>query len=116
MSKHKIWLHRLDHLIEAIEEILQFTRNITEEEFHENRLIVRAVERNFQIIGEASKHIPDDVKEKYQDVEWDKMKAMRNFVVHEYNNVQEDVIWITIQKHLPETLAKLKFVLEQEDE
>ncbi len=108
MSKHDNWELRIGHIIEAIEKSQYYVSDINECEFYEDERTVQAVERNFEIIGEAAKHIPDDIKDKYPAVPWRKMSAMRNFIAHQYNEVEEHVLWNTIQKDLPPLLVQLK--------
>lgn len=64
----KTWLRRLDHILDCIRAIEDFTRDCDQEKFLETEIIYTAVERKMQIIGEASKHVPDDVKSEYSDL------------------------------------------------
>ena len=62
---------------------------------------IRAVEMNFIIIGEAANQIPDEVIERHSDIPWHLMRAMRNRIVHVYFQVDEKLMWDTVQNELP---------------
>ena len=64
-------------------------------------MIVDAVIRNLEIIGEAAKNIPKQVKEKYPDVEWRKISGLRDILAHEYFGVDLEVLWDVIKHKLP---------------
>jgi len=67
---------------------------------------VDAVIRNLEVIGEASSHLPDEVKEQYEDVPWDMMRGIRNILVHEYFGIDLEIVWKTVKEDLP-VLKKL---------
>lgn len=77
------------------------------EEFVQDEKAVFAVIRAIEIIGEAVKNIPDDVRKAYPEVPWKGMAGMRNKVIHEYFGVDLKVVWETIQERIPE--VKLSF-------
>ena len=57
--------------------------------------------RNFEVIGEAARHISEDTKQKYPHIEWKKMKGMRNFMTHQYFGIQLDTVWDTAINDIP---------------
>jgi uncharacterized protein with HEPN domain len=63
---------------------------------------------NFIIIGEAANQIPEDIEEKYRTIPWGLMRAMRNRIVHAYFEVDEKLMWDTIQKDLPPLIPELE--------
>lgn len=71
------------------------------DEFTRNEMAVDAVIRNFEIIGEAASHVPGEIKTKHPAVPWDKMKAMRNIMIHEYFGVDLETLWKTAKESLP---------------
>jgi len=81
------------------------------ETFKEDAKSIRAVEMNFIIIGEAANQIPEDVEEKYMAIPWSLMRAMRNRMVHVYFNVDEKLMWDTIQNDLPRLIPELEKLL-----
>ena len=87
-------------ILQAAEEIQMFTHGMDFKAYQNSPITQRAVERDFEIIGEAASHIPADIKERYSDIPWDKMKAMRNIMIHEYFGVDLETIWKTARLSL----------------
>jgi uncharacterized protein with HEPN domain len=81
------------------------------ESFKNDIKAVRAVEMNFIIIGEAANQIPEDIEEKYTRIPWSLMRAMRNRIVHAYFEVDEKLMWDTIQNDLPPLIPELEKLL-----
>ena len=98
----KDWTIRLEDMIEAGEKVIRYTQEMSSPQaFRSNEMAVDAVNRNLQIIGEAARHIPDEVQERYPDVDWIGMRGMRNILVHQYGAVRLDVVWSVVQKDIP---------------
>lgn len=102
------WILRIQDIIHSIDKISHYLETITLTKFRKNTLIQDAVVRNFEIIGEASKHIPIKIKNKYPDIPWKEMNGMRNVLIHEYFDMEEEIVWHTAKKHLPELMRLLK--------
>ena len=105
---HRSWELRVADITEAIEIVLEYTAEMSFEQFVSDRKTIDAVIRNFIIIGEAASHLPDDLIERHPDLPWREMRDMRNIVVHEYFGVDNRVVWETLQKNLPPLLLRLK--------
>lgn len=105
------WQDRVRDILDAIAEIRDFTRGMDFETFKDDDKSIRAVEMNFIIIGEAANQIPDDVEERYPSIPWALMRAMRNRIVHVYFNVDERLMWDTVQNDLPPLVAELEKLL-----
>jgi uncharacterized protein with HEPN domain len=84
------------------------------EEFENDEKTIDAVIRNLIVIGEAARHVPDDISAKYPDLPWRLMGDMRNFAVHEYWGVEMRTIWKTIQEDLPPLVPSLKRLIDSE--
>ena len=95
------WSFRIKDILQAIDKIEQYTKNMTASEFKKNKLVVDAVIRNFEIIGEASVHIPHAFRSAHPDIPWKQMAAMRNILIHEYFGVNVGTVWQTVQVRLP---------------
>jgi uncharacterized protein with HEPN domain len=95
-------LFRLEHILESVERIEKIVNQVKSiEAFIEKWIEQDAMIRNFEIIGEAVSHISDDTKERYPDLEWNKIRGLRNFVAHEYYGVKLSTIWKTATDNIP---------------
>lgn len=103
----------LDDILESIERIDEYTGGLTENEFVNTTHIQDAVIRRLEVIGEAVKHIPDEIKKEHVEVEWKKIAGARDIFVHEYFGVRLDRIWDTIVNDLPKLKGKIKSLLEK---
>jgi uncharacterized protein with HEPN domain len=90
----------LDHIREAIERITSYSA-AGREEFFRNPMAQDAVIRNFEIIGEAVRHLSDDLKDRRPDVPWRRVAGFRNVLIHDYMNVDEGEVWNVIETYLP---------------
>lgn len=86
----------LKDISESIEKILDYTSGMDYNEFTAHSMVFDAVVRNFEIIGEAAKNIPDEIKLKCPSIPWSEMIGMRNILIHGYFGVDYSIIWNTI--------------------
>jgi uncharacterized protein with HEPN domain len=105
------WRARIRDILDAVVEIQKFTRDMDYEAFKEDDKVIRAVEMNFIIIGEAANQIPEEIEEKYAAIPWSLMRAMRNRIVHVYFKVDEKLMWDTVQNDLPPLIPELEKLL-----
>lgn len=110
------WRLRIQDILECIEKVQQYTDGMTFEDFAADQKTVDAVLRNFTIIGEAARNVPDDICGRFPHIPWDKMRAMRNVVVHEYFGISLRIIWLTVQSDLPPLVEPLRLILETQTE
>ncbi|HET8808924.1 MAG TPA: DUF86 domain-containing protein [Flavobacteriaceae bacterium] len=107
-------LFRLEHIQECISKIEELVRILkTYENFEEKWIEQDSVIRNFEIIGEASNHISDDLKAKHPDIAWSEMKGMRNFMTHEYFGLQLDTIWDAAVNDIPILKKQIQSILQE---
>lgn len=99
----------LDDILEAIQKIESYTVSLTFEDFSKNSMATDAVIRNLEIIGEAAKNIPPEMRGNYPSVEWKKIAGFRDIIVHAYWNVSLPIIWEIVKVKIPE----LKIALER---
>jgi uncharacterized protein with HEPN domain len=105
------WQNRIRDILDAIVEIQSFTSDLDYEIFKQDNKAIRAVEMNFIIIGEADNQIPEEIEEKYAEIPWSLMRAMRNRIVHAYFEVDEKLMWDTVQNDLPPLIPELEKLL-----
>jgi uncharacterized protein with HEPN domain len=89
---------------------------MTVSEFKKNELVKDAVIRNFEIIGEASNHIPLAIQKSHPHIPWKQMIALRNFLVHEYFGVDQNTVWETARVHLPPLKQQLLPLIQGESQ
>lgn len=102
----------LEHILECIELIEEYTRNLSKEEFLKSSQAQDSVVRRLEVIGEASKNLLEEFKELYSDIPWKKILAMRNMLIHEYFAVNLNVVWKTVQEDIPELKKYVTKILE----
>ena len=105
---HRAWEFRVADIVDSIEKILNYTAGMSFEQFRKDSKTIDAVIRNFTIIGEAARHIPDEIVQSHPEIPWREMADLRNIIVHEYSGVNEKIIWETIQTDLPGLLSSLR--------
>ena len=111
----KDYLAYVEDMITAIDKIFRYLRAVTSlEDFRKNEMVVDAVTRNYEIIGEAANKVPPAIREKYPDLPWRQMYGLRNFAAHEYHLIDPKILWEIAADHLPENKAKLEKLLEVE--
>jgi len=100
----------LEHILEAICKIENFTHKISRFDFDGNVMIQDAVIRNIEIIGEATKKISKPFRQSHQKIPWSEMAGMRDKLIHDYLDVEIEVVWKTIEVDIPllkEMISKL---------
>jgi uncharacterized protein with HEPN domain len=81
-----------------------------------SKLIQDAVLRNFEIIGEASRKISVELRQRYPDVPWQRMADFRNVLIHDYDNVNLTLVWRVIENELPVLKPRIKEIIRKLDE
>ena len=88
----------IEHLLDSINKIEKYVQKITVHEFIDNELIQDAVIPNFEIIGEATKHLSESFRKKHSEVPWKKIAGMRDILIHDYLGIDIYSVWETIEK------------------
>jgi len=91
----------LDDIINAITKAEQFIGKMTFEDFEKDEKTIFAVVRALEIIGEATRKLPESLKNKYPKIPWREISGMRNKLIHEYFGVNLRVVWDTVKKDIP---------------
>jgi uncharacterized protein with HEPN domain len=106
------WRMYADDILDACSKIRRFVDGMTYEAFVENDMARDAVMRNVEIIGEAAKHLPDDVLARAPGVEWRKVRGMRDILAHGYFGISLKVVWNTATTKIEPIEAAVRALME----
>lgn len=98
----------IQEMIGAAERILGYTRGLRFEDMMNNEMLCDAIQHQFEILGEASTHIPIQVRKKFPHIPFALMYSLRNHIAHEYFDVDYEIVWHIIQVDLPKNLIDLQ--------
>ncbi len=101
----------LNDIKNSTTDILDFTDNISYEDFSNDKKTIYAVIRALEIMGEASKNIPSYMRKKYPNIEWKNMAGLRDVLAHEYFGINLPIIWNVVQNKLPILLVNIEKVI-----
>ncbi len=108
------YIFYLEDMQTSMLRIKEYIGNMEFIQFKMSYMVVDAVIRNFEIIGEASKSLPKEVKLKYPQIPWKKMYGLRNIITHEYFGVDYEMIWEIAKNNLPQNSIDLKEIIIKE--
>lgn len=104
-KSHKVYL---DDILKSIDRIEHYTQGMSYKEFSKTSLVSDAVVRNLEIIGEAVKNLPIEIKRRYPDIEWKKIAGLRDILIHEYFGINLQIVWDVVVNKLPELKGSIK--------
>lgn len=102
----------LKDILAALESVETFVERMSFEEFRADDKTASAVVRKFEIIGEAAKNIPEDIRRRYAKIPWKEMAGMRDRLIHFYFGVDYHLVWTTIKERLPSVKQKIQKILQ----
>lgn len=109
MRDYKLYL---DDILQAIKKIEKYTKDLPIKKLKKNDMIIDAVVRNLEIIGEAVKNVPSHIKEKYPNIEWKKISGLRDILAHEYFGIDSEILWDIIKNKLPDLKREISRLLK----
>ncbi len=104
----------LRHILDEAEYLTHQARGLNREDFHGSETLRRAFVRSIEIIGEAAKRIPEDLKQKYPHIEWRAMAGMRDRLIHGYFGVDYELVWDVVVTKIPNLKREIEEVLRHE--
>ena len=99
MSRNRIFY--LDDVLESARKISRYTDGLTFDKFRSQDMVIDAVVRNLEIIGEAAKHLPTEARDLMPDVDWSKAIGFRDVIAHGYFGLDLHIIWDVVQTKIP---------------
>ena len=106
----------LRHILDAIEKIEGYLKSVSAEQFLQDRLLQDGVVRRLEIIGEASRNLSDELRQKHPEVPWGQIIGLRNRITHAYFNVDLHIVWEIVQNDLSPLKQQVERILEEIDE
>lgn len=103
----------LEDIIDAANKILEYTKELSYENFCDDNMSVDAVCRNFEIIGEAANRLPEDFRVQHDGVDWHRIRGFRNRIVHEYFGVDLQIIWNIKENHILQLIEDIMRLQER---
>jgi len=105
MRKTKVYIQ---DILKSCKKIIDYSKNTDYNDFKDNEMLQDAIIRNLEIIGEAVKNIPLEIKDNYSNIEWRKIAWLRDILIHDYFGVDLEIVWNIIKTKIP----KLKITME----
>ena len=103
---------RLEHILDSIQEIKNYTRSSSFKEFELDSMMKFACIKQIEIIGEAANHLSETTQTKYNSIDWRAIVALRNILIHEYFGVDDRIVWNIIQSDLPNFEKQIREMLD----
>jgi uncharacterized protein with HEPN domain len=104
---------RIQDILDCMNMIESYIKGKSEDDFYEDFQLQDSIMRRLEIIGEATKHVPTVVREKYPEIPWKKMAGMRDVAIHDYGDIVTERIWSTVIKAIPKTKKLIEKVKKE---
>ena len=108
------WIMYLQDIAQSCEKISRFAGGLTQSDLIQDEKTYDAIVRNLEIVGEASKHVPDEIREQLSEVEWRKAAGLRDMLAHVYFGIDNDILWDIVQNKVPQLAEAVRSILNKE--
>lgn len=105
--------HHFRDMLEHAKFSIEFSKNITFESFKNDPKTAFAIVRTLEVIGEASNRVPDELKEKYSNLPWHKIRGLRNRIVHNYDDIDYEIVWNIVKIELPKLIQQIEAIIDE---
>ena len=112
MSRERSEAAAMSDMLQAAEAVLRHVAGKSCEDYEREELVRHAVERNIEIIGEAARRLTDEFRRAHPDIPWRAIMATRHILAHEYDEVDNDIVWRIITDHIPVLPRKMAISFE----
>jgi uncharacterized protein with HEPN domain len=102
---------RINHIIDAARDAITFSTDRTRHDLEEDRMLVFALMKAIEIIGEAASKISQDTRNQYAEIPWQRVVGMRNRLIHAYADVDLNILWETVKTALPQLIHSLEKII-----
>ena len=106
---HRLYL---EDILEACTRIARYTQGFAFDQFVTDNLVYDAVLRNIEVIGEAAKHIPEDIQQQYPQIEWRRIAGMRDIVAHHYFSIHDEIAWDVVCNKIPPLAEQIQQIIK----
>lgn len=103
----------IEHILTAISDIRDFTKDLTKRDFLKNKMAEHAVVRNIEVIGEACKHLSTRFRDRHPDIPWKDIIKMRNKVTHFYFGIDYNIVWEVVKRDMTQLEKKLNSIIKK---
>jgi uncharacterized protein with HEPN domain len=108
----RVWRDYVADILTSIQEVEEFTRSMDYGDFASDKKTVNAVVRSLEIMGEAAKRVPEEVRQRYPNIPWKRMTGMRDKLIHEYSGVDLEIVWGVVKTELPPVKPLIEQIIE----
>lgn len=102
-------------MLASIKRINRFTEGMSVQEFLSDEVMQYAIIKNFEIIGEAAYHLPAEFRQHYPEIEWKKIMSFRHILVHDYYNINLEIVWNAKENKLGSLKKQINSILDEEE-
>ncbi len=104
----------LEDILTSCAKVKRYTQGMTFEDFQRDERTYDAVVRNLQIVGEAVKNIPQEMRAKYPEVEWRKIAGLRDILAHAYFSIEDEIVWDVVESKISPLLEVVEVIIKAE--